>query len=112
MRYYNIFSYLYIREVSRKTFFLFSMEIHVYVVGTHMKYLTKALLTLCLLDILHAFLSSVDLFSKINFLKKKSFRNTIRVLNSLDPDQARHFVGSDLVPNCLQRISADDKSHH
>ena len=29
--------------------------------------------------------------------------------NSLDPDQARHFVGPDLGPNCLQRLSADDK---
>ena len=28
--------------------------------------------------------------------------------NSLDLDQARHFVGPDLVPNCLQRLSADD----
>ena len=27
--------------------------------------------------------------------------------NSLDPDQARHFVGPDLGPNCLQRSSAD-----
>ena len=30
--------------------------------------------------------------------------------NSLDPDQDRHFVRPDLDPNCLQRISADDKS--
>ena len=30
--------------------------------------------------------------------------------NSLDPDQARHFVGSDLDPTCLQRLSADGKS--
>ena len=30
--------------------------------------------------------------------------------NSLDPDQARHFVGPDLGPNCLQRLSADDIS--
>ena len=30
--------------------------------------------------------------------------------NSLDPDQARHFVGSDLGPNCLQKLSADDTS--
>ena len=29
---------------------------------------------------------------------------------SLDPDQARHFVGPDLGPNCLQRLSADDTS--
>ena len=32
------------------------------------------------------------------------------MLNNLDPDQARHFVGPDLGPNCLQRLSADDKS--
>ena len=30
--------------------------------------------------------------------------------NSLDPDQARHFVRPDLDPNFLQRLSADDKS--
>ena len=30
--------------------------------------------------------------------------------NSLDPDQARHFVGRDLGLNCLQRLSADDTS--
>ena len=28
--------------------------------------------------------------------------------NSLDPDQARHSVGPHLVPNCLQKLSADD----
>ena len=38
--------------------------------------------------------------------------NTIRVSNSLDPDQDLHFVGPDLGPNCLQRLSADDKSLH
>ena len=27
-----------------------------------------------------------------------------RVSNKLNPDQARHFVGSDLGPNCLQRL--------
>ena len=36
--------------------------------------------------------------------------NSIRVSNSLDPDLARHFVGDDLGPNCLQRLSADDTS--
>ena len=30
--------------------------------------------------------------------------------NSLDPNQARNFVEPDLGPNCLQRLSADDKS--
>ena len=37
---------------------------------------------------------------------KNSFRFTIRVSNSLDPD---HFVGPDLGSNCLQKLSADDK---
>ena len=31
--------------------------------------------------------------------------------NGLDPDQARHFVGPGLGPNCLQRLMADDKIH-
>ena len=30
--------------------------------------------------------------------------------NNLDPDQARNFVGPDLGPNCLQRLSADNQS--
>ena len=30
--------------------------------------------------------------------------------NSLDPDQDRQNVGPDLHPNCLQTLSADDKS--
>ena len=47
------------------------------------------------------------IFSKWTF-SKNSFRNTFRVSNRLDPDQAQHFVGCDLVPNCLQKISADD----
>ena len=48
------------------------------------------------------------IFFKSKFLKN-SFWNTIRVTNSLDQDQA-HFVGPDLGPNCLQRLSADDTS--
>ena len=32
------------------------------------------------------------------------------MLNSLDPDWAQHVVGPELGPNCLQRLSADDKS--
>ena len=34
--------------------------------------------------------------------------NMISVSISLEPDQARHFVGPGLVPNCLQMLSADD----
>ena len=56
--------------------------------------------------IFHALSSSV-FFSKLTF-SKNSFRNTIRVSNSLDPDQAS--VWPDLGPNCLQKILADDTS--
>ena len=31
--------------------------------------------------------------------------------NSLDSDQARHYVGTDLDLNCLQGFLADDASH-
>ena len=55
------------------------------------------------------FMSSADFFPKSTFLKNSS-RNIIRVSNSLDPDQARDFVESDLDPNCLRRSSADDTS--
>ena len=34
-------------------------------------------------------------------------RNTNRGSNSLDLDQARHFVGPDLGPNWLHNLSAD-----
>ena len=46
-------------------------------------------------------------FFKSTFLKHSS-RNTIRVSNTLNPDQDRRYVGPDLGPNCLQRLSADD----
>ena len=36
-------------------------------------------------------------------------KNTISVSNSSDPDHDRQSVRPDLGPNCLQRLSADDK---
>ena len=48
-----------------------------------------------LAELFLCFLLSVVVFSKSSFSKIKSFRNTIRVSNSFDPDQARHFVGPD-----------------
>ena len=58
-------------------------------------------------------LASAIFFFKTNFFfQKKTFMNTIRVSNSLDPGQARLFVGPDLGPSCLQRLSADDNSRH
>ena len=51
-----------------------------------------------------------------NFLKltfsNNSFENIIRVSNSLDPDQARHFVGPGLGSICLQKLSAEGTSIH
>ena len=41
---------------------------------------------------------------------KHSYRMSTRVVNRLDPDQARRFVRPDLDPTCLQRLSADDTS--
>ena len=58
------------------------------------------------LQIMHAFLSSIFFFQN----NLEFFRNTIKVSNSLDPDQARHLVVSDLGPTYLQRLSASDTS--
>ena len=38
------------------------------------------------------------------------FRYSIRVSNSLDPVSPDNFVGPDLGPNCLQRLSTEDRS--
>ena len=64
------------------------------------------ILTLCPRnwEIFHAFMSSADFFQ--NELLGIFFSGIPS--NSLDPDQARHFVGPDLGPNCLQKLSADD----
>ena len=56
-------------------------------------------------------LSSADIFQN-QFVcccfTKIYFGNISRVSSSLDPDHARCFVGPDLGPNRLQRLSADD----
>ena len=46
-------------------------------------------------------------FSKSMF-SENYFMNTFRVSNSLDPNQALSFVGPDLGPSCLQRLSVED----
>ena len=67
-------------------------------------------LALCLLVNFSCFFLAIYrfYFSK-STISKKSLRNTIRVSNSLDPDQARRSVGPDLGSTCLQKISADGK---
>ena len=54
-------------------------------------------------------LSFADFFINI-FFSKNSFKNNIRVSNCLDPDQDGHSFSPNLGPNCLYRLSAEDKS--
>ena len=56
-------------------------------------------------------LTSADFFTNLTFSKSlKIFMKTIKVSNRLATDQDRHSVGPDLGPNCLQRLSSDNKS--
>ena len=41
------------------------------------------------------------------FIKIIFFEKNTGILTVLDSDQAQHFVGPDLGPNCLQMLSAD-----
>ena len=51
-----------------------------------------------------------DFFFQNKLFKRiYSFRNTVKVSNSLNPDQAQHFDWPDLGPNCLQRLPGDHK---
>ena len=61
--------------------------------------------SLCMLGNFACFLSSADIFFQNQLFLKNSFHNTIKVSNSLDPNQSRDYVGPDLGPNCLQKFS-------
>ena len=50
------------------------------------------------------------IFFSNSFFSISSLRNVIRKSDILDPYQAQRFVGPDLDPNCLPRLSADDTS--
>ena len=50
------------------------------------------------------------IFAVFRFLKKTSLGVQMSV--DLDANQAQHFVMPDLGPNCLQRLSTDNKSGH
>ena len=56
-------------------------------------------------EIILCFLSSAFFLSFYFFFLKKNN-------NSLDSDQTKQFVGPDLDPNCLQRLSADKTLTH
>ena len=81
----------------------------------YLRIITKYSFLIISINSLHAgnfacFFVVCGFFFKLNF-SKKYFRNTIRVSNSLDPDQARESFGPVMGPNCVQRLSADDKKH-
>ena len=58
------------------------------------------ILPLCMLGIFMLLSSSADFF-----------QNAPRLSNSFDPGQNGHSVGPNVGSNCLQRLTADDKSH-
>ena len=62
----------------------------------------KAFACICV-TIIYTLYGSLLTFFKIKFLKNKPPRTDIRVSNSLDPDQDRHYVGLHLGSNCLQK---------
>ena len=66
-------------------------------------------LSLCLLGDFSCFFCRLLKFFKINSFEVP-FWNTIRLSNSLDPDQVWQSLRPDLDPKCLQRLSADDTS--
>ena len=62
-------------------------------------------LTLCMLGNLSSAEMSSAKFLKLAFALTFFSKNTIRVANSLDPDETPRSVASHLDPNCLQRPS-------
>ena len=54
--------------------------------------------------------SNISFIIPSHFIIVPYFDAAFWVSNSLDSDQARHFVRPDMGPNCLQMLSADDKS--
>ena len=73
----------------------------------------KNYLTLCLLSNFSWFLWSADFLPKSTFSKYNIFSgipNTIRVSNSLDPDQARHFSLAWSGFKLFAKVSADGTS--
>ena len=65
-----------------------------------------------LINFLHTgyFFHAFIVMTFFSFFFSKTFRNTVRVSNGLYPEHDRLSVGHAVDPNCLQRLSADDKS--
>ena len=81
------------------------------------------ILTICMLDNLSCLCCHLLTFFNINLFKKffQDYYKCVKIYKldkynvcvfykGLDPCQDRHFISPDLGQNCLQRLSADDKS--
>ena len=66
-------------------------------------------LTFCMLGNFSCFCCFLLIFLFFDF-SKNSLWNTISVSISLDPDKDQCSIGPDLGPNCLQWLSAENKS--
>ena len=74
--------------INTRTKDFFSLELLCFPQHLTQSVCPDSILTPCMLGIFLAFVVGCWLFFKINFSKKNSFSNRIRVSTSLDPDQA------------------------
>ena len=61
------------------------------------------------------FANVVSRLQKSPAASKKFFQEhyqNAKLFHSLDPDQDQHSIAPDLVSNCLQRLSADNRTSH
>ena len=68
-------------------------------------------LTLCMLGNFSYFCCRLLTFFKINFFKK-FFQENSQSFKRFGSRSGRRSVSPDLGPNCLQKLSAGDESHH
>ena len=68
----------------------------------------ESYLTLCMLGNFSCFCCRLQTFFKINFFIN-FFQEHYQSVNGLYPDEDQHSFSPDLGPNCLQRLSAEDK---
>ena len=81
--------YLYKKKL---TFYRLTTNLkHKKICTLHAVFYSLCILTLCLLVI-----KFYNFYCGLLAFLNQLFRNTIRLSNSLDPDQVQHFVGSDL----------------
>ena len=79
-----------------------------FITSSDLPWMLPFLLRTCVICVMGA---TPLLFCHLLIFWKNSFWNYYQQSVSLDPDQAQHFVGPDLGPNCLQRWADNYKCH-